>query len=252
MSKWPNLNNPPVVVAICQIKFDEGSISLDDFLRSDSTVRRYLPNRNDNISANINIKGPRNTPFPLGKAPIDGYSEAKVTGYVYFSKDQKEKLDISSTGITYTSEAAYTGWENFKATVLKYLDIFSSALAKTAITRTSIRFINQFQIKDFNDPAEYFNTVITTTDENGGLPYPLLRYGFRMTVDVKEGVYSIINQNVDRKTDNYVYIFDIDVLDRNNLLYTQETIGNVLEELRDIKNNIFFKNITEKTIALCN
>lgn len=239
-------------MAICQIKFEEGSVSMEDFLRFDTNVRRFLPYRNDNISANINIKGPRNTPFPLGKAPIDGYSEAKVAGYVYFSKDQKEKLDISSSGITYTSEADYAGWEDFKSTVLKYLEIFSTVLKKTAINRTSIRFINQFNIRDFNNPSEYFNTVITTTKGDAGLPYPLLRYGFRMTVDVKEGVYSIINQNVEKKADNFIYIFDIDVLDRNNMLYTPEAVDNVLENLREIKNNIFFNNITDKTIELCN
>lgn len=175
-----------------------------------------------------------------------------MASYLYFSKDQKEKLEISTDGITYTSEATYVGWDNFKATVLKYIEIFKPILKKVAIKRTSIRFINQFEIKEFNDPAEYFNTVISSTDGEKHLPYPLLKYGFRMTVDVNEGVYSIINQNVDKKTDNYTYIFDIDVLNINNLLYTSESIGKVLEDLRNVKNTIFFNNITDKTISLCN
>ncbi len=251
MTNWPKLKRPPVVVAICQLLFEETSVSLEDFLRFDTQLRKYFPNRNDNISANINIKRSKGTPFPLGKAPIDGYSEAKVTGYMYFSKNQKEKLDISVKGITYTTEADYLGWESFKANVIKYFDIFKETLIKTAITRTSIRFINQFGIKEFNDPSEYFNTVITTRDD-GRLPYPLLQYGFRMTLDVKEGVYSIVNQSVERKLSRFVYMFDIDVLNKNNLLYTSEAIGDVLEDLRNIKNQIFFSNITDKTKELCN
>lgn len=248
--QWPKLENPPVVVAICQIKFDEGSVTIEDFLPFDTNLRRLLPNRNDKIATSISIKN--NTPIPLGKVPINGYSDAKVAGYLYFSKDQKEKFEISTDGITYTSEVEYSGWDNFKATVIKYLELFKPILEKITIKRTSIRFVNQFEIEEFDDPAEYFNTVISSIDNKEHLPYPLLKYGFRMTVDVKEGVYSIINQNVDKRTDNFIYIFDIDVLNRSNLLYTSEAIGDVLEDLRAIKNNIFFSNITDKTIALCN
>ena len=249
-NQWPKLENPPVVVAICQIKFDESNVILQDFLRFDAYLRRFLPERNNNIAASISLKN--NTPIPLGKAPVNGVSDAKVASYLYFSKVQKEKLDISTDGITYTSEAAYVGWDNFKATVLKYIELFKPILETIAIKRTSIRFVNQFEMVEFDDPAEYFNTVISSTDDDKHLPYPLLKYGFRMTVDVKEGVYSIINQNVDKITDKYIYIFDIDVLNRNNLLYTSESLGDVLEDLRNIKNNIFFNNITEKTRALCN
>ncbi|MBO1362322.1 TIGR04255 family protein [Prevotella sp. A2931] len=248
--QWSKLEKAPVVVAMCQIKFDESNVAIDDFLRFDANLRRYLPERNHNIAASISLK--TNTPIPLGKAPIKGISDTKVTGYLYFSKDQKEKLEISTDGITYTSEAAYMGWDNFKTTVLKYTELFKPILETVAIKRTSIRFINQFEITEFDDPAEYFNTVISSTGDERHLPYPLLKYGFRMTVDVKEGVYSIINQNVDKKTDKYTYIFDIDVLNRNNLLYTSDSLECVLEDLRNIKNTIFFNNITDKTIALCN
>lgn len=248
--QWPKLEKAPVVVAICQIKFDDCNIAINDFLRFDANVRKYLPERNDNIAASISLKN--NTPIPLGRAPINGISDAKVAGFWYFSKDQKEKLEISNEGITYTSEAVYDGWDNFKTTVLKYFEIFKPILETVVIKRTSIRFVNQFEITEFNDPAQYFNTVISSTNDKKHLPYPLLKYGFRMTVDVKEGVYSIINQNVDKKTDKYTYIFDIDVLNRNNLLYTSETLGEVLEDLRNVKNTIFFNNITDKTISLCN
>ncbi len=248
--QWQKLEHPPVVVAIFQIKFDESNVAIEDFLRFDANLRRFLPERHNTIAASISLKN--NTPIPLGKAPINGYSDVKVAGYLYFSKDQKEKLEISTDGITYTSEAAYAGWENFKETVLKYIELFKPILETVAINRTSIRFVNQFEMVEFNDPAEYFNTVISSTDKENHLPYPLLKYGFRMTVDVKEGVYSIINQYIDKKTDKYIYIFDIDVLNRNNLLYTSESLGDVLEDLRDIKNTIFFSNITDKTIALCN
>ena len=249
-NQWPKLEKAPVVVAICQIKFDENSINVNDFLRFDDRMRRYLPNRNDNIAASISIRN--NTPIPLGKAAINGVSEAKISGYQYFSNNQKEKLEISTEGITYTNEAIYTGWDNFKTKFLKYLEPFSSILERITIKRISIRFINQFEIEEFNNPAEYFNTVISSTGKRTDFQYLLLKYGFRMTVDAGDGIYSIINQNADKKTDKFIYIFDIDVLNGNNLLYTPDAVDKALDQLREIKNNIFFNNITDKIIELCN
>jgi uncharacterized protein (TIGR04255 family) len=72
-----------------------------------------------------------------------------------------------------------------------------------------------------------------------------------MTFDVAEGIYSIVNQNADHLADRFIYIFDIDVLDRNNILFDVNSIGEILENLREIKNKIFFGNLTNKTLELC-
>ena len=79
-----------------------------------------------------------------------------------------------------------------------------------------------------------------------------MKYGFRLTYDIEEGVYSIVNQNAEHLPDKFVYIFDIDVLNRNNLLFELNTIDDTLESLRDIKNRIFFGNVTDKTLETCN
>ena len=48
------------------------------------------------------------------------------------------------------------------------------------------------------------------------------------------------------------YIFDIDVLELTNLLFDKNLISDKLEKLREIKNKLFFNNLTQKTIDLCN
>ena len=249
-TKWKNLANPPVVTAIFQIKYDSGSIRLDDFLKFDTILKREFPQRRENIESSLSLAP--STRIPLGKAQVSGVTNTRRTGYVYFTTDQKEKLTLSESDITYTKESPYTGWESFKDFVLKVLNTLSPLLEGITIQRTSIRFINQFSLTDFNDPTEYFNTQITSSAAESSMPYPVTKYGFRLTFDISEGIYSIVNQNVDQLTDKYIYIFDIDVLDRNNILFDIDTIGETLERLRDIKNNIFFGNLTNKTLELCN
>ena len=246
--KWPSLAKPPVVTAIFQLKFDNGSVNVDDYLKFDIVLKRLFPKRNENLESSLSL-GPV-TRIPLGKAHISGVTNTRRTGYIYFTTDQKEKLSLSEIDITYTTEKPYEGWIVFKEKVLKILSTLSTVLENVTISRSSIRFINQFKFDEFSDPSAYFNSQIFSTGE--GLLYPLIRYGFKLTYDIDEGVYSIVNQNAEHLPDKFVYIFDIDVLDRNNLLFELNTIDDTLEKLRSIKNKIFFGNITEKTLEICN
>ena len=249
-TKWENLANPPVVTAIFQLKYDSDSIRLDDFLKFDTILKREFPQRRENIESSLSLAP--STRIPLGKAQVSGVTNTRRTGYVYFTTDQKEKLTLSENDITYTKESQYTGWDSFKDFILKILNTLIPVLEGITVQRTSIRFINQFSLTDFDDPTEYFNTQIMSSAAENSMPYPVTKYGFRLTYDISEGIYSIVNQNVDQLTDKYIYIFDIDVLDRNNILFDIGTIDETLERLRDIKNNIFFGNLTNKTLELCN
>jgi uncharacterized protein (TIGR04255 family) len=247
---WPKLAKPPVVTAIFQMKYDLGVVNVEDFLRYDGILRRSFPQRNESIESSLSFSP--STKIPLGKAQVSGVTNTRRIGYVYFTTDQKEKLALTETDITYTSEKIYEGWETCKETVLKLLGVVQPILENVSVRRTSIRFINQFNFDEFDDPTTYFNTQITMSQQEGTRLYPLMKYGFRLTYDVKEDVYSIVNQNVEHLPDKFVYIFDIDVLNRNNLLFDINSISVILEDLRSIKNEIFFGNVTEKTLELCN
>ena len=246
---WKKMVNPPVVTAIFQFKFDGEAIKLEDYSKYDQILRRDFPNKNDTIESCLSL--PSSTRIPLGTAQVSGVTNTRRVGYIYFTNDQKEKLALTATDITYTTERPYEGWEGCKAFVLKLLQTMSPLLESVTISRSSIRFINQFNFLEFDDPTVYFKTLITSSSEEGTLPYPLLKYGFKMTFDIEEGIYSIVNQSVEHLPEKFAYIFDIDVLNKNNYLFGITTISDVLEKLRDIKNEIFFGNITDKTIELC-
>lgn len=214
----------------------------------DSIIRKSLKMRTDTIQATLTV--PKSTTLGVGKVDVKGTQETRKTGFTYFSANQKKKLTITEEGITFVSEEEYNGWDSFKADFLGYIKTLTTSLESVTIQRTSIRFVNQFVLSDFEDPSEYFNTVISSNTENS-IPYPLVKYGYSLTLDIDEGVYSIINHNVNNVADKFVCIFDIDVLDRNNLIFGLPSINDVLEKLRIIKNNIFFNNLTDKTLDLC-
>jgi len=250
MKTWQTLINPPVVVALFQLKYNPAGIKLNDFLKYDVQLKHSFPIRKDNIQIGIDLGG---TSIPLGVSKITGTSDAKIGSYVYCSVDQKIKLEISESTITYIDERPYQGWVNFKESTIKSLSALTDILNNIEVIRTSIRFINRFSFDNFDNPQDYFKTLISSSEDNQ-LPFPLGQYGFRLLMDVPDSdIYSIVNQNAENvRTNSFIYTFDIDVLDRQHLIFDKETLAENMETLRGIKNEIFFGNITQKTLDLCN
>lgn len=245
MKEWPVLSKPPVAVAIFQLKFLQGEIDFSKVDEIDREIRKNFPNKMNNVAANIDLPS---TPYPLGSSKFSGTT--LLDSITYFTQDQSKKLNITKHDITYSFEGQYLGWEVFKTDVFNSLNLLSNNLIQHVVTRTSIRFINRFEMSEFEDPEQYFKTMISVTNEDV-IPYPVAKYGFKVTLNVSDNSYAIVNQNLDKVNDKFVYLFDIDVLDKRNILFETTEIGNVMENLRVIKNQIFFGNITEKTLDLC-
>lgn len=246
---WKNLEHPPVVVALLQIKYNATQFKLEDFLKYESELKKNFPIKKDNFQVGIDFGA---SSIPIGISKISATSNVKVGGYLFTTTDQKKRIEITSDAITYINENPYKGWNEFKKDALEILKILLPKMQEAEINRTSIRFVNRIMLPDFNKPEEYVNTVITSTNPDP-LSYPLRQYGFRLIMDIpKTDIYSIVNHNVEFiQQNNYLYTFDIDVLDRQCLIFNIDTISDNMEVLREIKNNIFFNTLSEKTLNLC-
>jgi len=246
---WQILKSAPVILAVFQLKYQKDGVELKDFLQYDTVLRRTYPNRNDNYNSNINVP---KTITP-GISTVTGKVDTKINSYIYFTKDQKRKLIIENSSITYTDENKYSSWEAFKNDALSAVEIFKDVLNQSIITRISIRFINKFSIESFDNPLDYFTTTISSSNADG-LPYPLTEYAFKTkTVVPDTNIYSYVNQSINPVEKGRIeYIFDIDVLDVTNSIFEKDFISAELEQLRTVKNKLFFNNLQPKTIELCN
>ena len=248
MKEWPKLENPPVVAAMFQINFDSSNLTLEDFSKYDNSIKELgFPKRTDSIEASLNVDQSR---IPLGKSKISATSDAKLIHYSYSSEDNKKRLTFSDSNITYIDESEYEGWTKFTDSVINILFKIDSILEHRTIKRTSIRFLNQFNFDQFDDPTEYFKMVISSTEES--LPYPLAKYAFKTTFKVSDVSHAVVNHFLDRVDERYIYILDLDILNSRSYEYDSSIVRELLEQLREIKNTIFFDNVTDKLIELCN
>ena len=189
---YPMLENPPVVVALAQVKFNLKDFKVKSILEYDTSLKHKLPIRKGNIQVGLNLE---NKTIPLGESKVSGISNAEIGSYIYLSTNQKAKLEISEDTLTYIDENPYAGWDAFISTAISLFSILSPILENAEIQRTSIRFVNRFIFNEFDDPKSYFNALITSADGNSS--YPLRQYGFRMLMDIPDtDIYSIVNHNV--------------------------------------------------------
>lgn len=241
------LSNPPIVVALFQLKFEIQNIDTADIIKFCDGLSMKFPIQTNSIQIGVDFE---NSSISLGdKSKLS--TDTRIKAYNFLSKDQKEKVIISKDTFTYINENTYKGWNKFSGSVISILDSLSELMYQSTIKRTSIRFVNRFTFEDFDNPSDYFNTLITSSVDID--TYPLRQYGFRLLMDVPNSdIYTIVNHNVENVSGSYLYTFDIDVLDRQQLVFNIETLKDQLEQLRDVKNDVFFKSITKKTIELCN
>ncbi len=248
MSKnWPILKKPPIILAIFQIKFkkDLGG-DLSKMISGDYEIKKRFPIREHNIHSNIGIDG---TPAP-GVSLLTAKADTKITAYNYFSKNKRKKLIVNGNSITFVNEEEYTGWDDFLVVIKWCLDVFTKQLESSIIDRTSLRFVNKFNITELNDPLEFFTQAISTDTEE---IYPIHKYSHRILYKIPDSeTVSIVNQAIEPIEEiNAYYYLDIDVLDYEKYTFDKEIVEKTVCELRDIKNKIFFSTVKKKTLNLC-
>lgn len=247
--KWKKLNNPPVIVAIFQIKINlPEDFIFNEFISNDKEIRTKFPDRNDNYHSNIGVQG---TPAP-GISFVKAKADTHIESYAYTTKDLTKKFFIEQGSIRYAFEGGYKEWELFKVECMQCLKLIEVQLQRCKVVRTSIRFINKFKFDSFNDPLDYFTTTISI-DSDSKLNNPVTGFAYRFNQQIpNSSIRTVINHALEKIEDKFDYYFDIDVLDNNSFDFNIEHLDLLMEEMRDIKNTLFFETLKDKTINLCN
>jgi len=218
---WPNLPHPPVVLAVFELRYQtEAGFNIINFLENEGKIRQDYPERVNKVHGDINLP-------TLTMGVSTAQVSSQQTGYVFLSSDKLRKVTISTESLVFTLEGAYPG-----------------------CSRTSIRFINRFALPDNDDPTEYFNTVITAAE--GVIEGPVDSYFFRYIRSVPDTEIKVIVNNSleDTVSEMSNFIFDIDVLCHEHFECNLDYLSEKLERIRAEKNEVFFKNITEKTLEI--
>jgi hypothetical protein len=121
-----NLKNPPIVVALFQVKYSAKDGRLEDFLKYDEQIKRHLPIRSDNLQIGIDL-GRTSVPLGMSKftettdAQIDGYSVCEICDFDPKYKKIVLYVKTNSTECTHAARELRNGFWSSK--LGRYVDI---------------------------------------------------------------------------------------------------------------------------------
>ncbi|WP_017259751.1 TIGR04255 family protein [Pedobacter arcticus] len=241
--KFPILTNPPIKVAIFEIRFkNESQVfppSLEEF---NNYFKSLFPIVQNNINKNIEIND-----LPNGETSFN-ITGQEINQIRYFSSDKTKVLSLSKDGFILNINNSYESWEDHISLFRSLWGQYSASVLKNdySLLRASTRFINHFEILNLENPADYFKTTIYA-DENV-IPAPVNSFLFKYNTvlngeDIQIHVVQGFEPPIDNKT---IYMFDIDVISIKN--FSETELWSKFDRLRELKNQTFFNNLTDKAI----
>lgn len=185
--------------------------------------------------------------LPIVKQPRD----LGIRGYLFKSRDKLQLVQFRRDGFTLNRLKPYTRWESVTTEAKDLWNIYCKNASPKLVSRIAVRYINHLNIPlpvtDFRD----YLTAPPPVPESA--PQVVRSFLTRVVVhDSEKQLDANITQAMERsiKPDFINIIIDIDAYKSGGFDIQTEEIWEILNQLRHLKNTIFFGSITEKTAKL--
>jgi len=236
----------PITEAVVDIRVQlPGDVSLGDLENLHTLIKEKYPDRKTRHrwEARIELKGL--------EQPLKA-QQLQVEGYVFSTLDGKQVVQYRLDGFTFSRLRPYSRWEDVYGEATRLWEVYKTGTMPLVVNRLAVRYINSVEIpsKSF-DYDDYLTAAPRIPRE---LPQLLQHFFTRLMIRFPEqGATAVVMQTLSEKQDpiKTAILLDIDVFsDVTGLLPGDARIGEIFATLRDIKNEIFFNSITEKTRGL--
>jgi uncharacterized protein (TIGR04255 family) len=189
----------------------------------------------------------------LVDAPKGKVVNLGISGFRYERSDGKRIALFQKDGFTFSHLAPYTNWEEFFSEAAYLYSLFFEIGHPEEVTRVGVRYINQLLLPEAE--ATDFSPWLTAP-----LPFPkgidAILTGFLTQIQILDpgtGVAARITQTIQppSATPGQVpIILDIDVFEEKSRPADPDAALQRFATLRQLKNRLFFKSITEKVVEM--
>ena len=178
-------------------------------------------------------------------------SRGEPDGYQFISLDEKQIVQARLDGFTYNRLRPYDRWESFRDQAKSLWETYVTVARPERIIRTALRYINRIEIPlPMGDFKEY---ILTIPEVAPRLPQGLAKFFMQLFLTVDEIPATAIVTETLEPVSNFnklPLIFDIDVVCETGFAVGSEEVWRLFEKLHDLKNDIFFDSITDRTKEL--
>ncbi|NOQ80512.1 MAG: TIGR04255 family protein [Gammaproteobacteria bacterium] len=239
------LSKAPIKEALIDIQVVlSNDVTIDNLDKLADEIKNEYPKKEDLARGNFNIHVDESQ-------KISTSAEHNRIGIRLTSSDGLQIVQFRLNGFTFSRLEPYESWNQMEQEAKRLCNIYFDVVKPIEINRVATRFINVMRIPmvGFVD----FDTVLTAAPQiPEKLPQGLSSFLTRVVipyVDIKAA--AIVTQAFEAKDGQTVPItLDIDVFSVQRFSPKEAEHWDVLNKLKEIKNDIFFESITDKTLEL--
>lgn len=239
MRDYPHLSNAPAEEAILDIRVGtDDDFDAEQFLRVHELIKDRFPQKSQihHFQKEFQIVG----------ASIGEKEQSLFSGYRFNSEDGRNVALFRHDGFTFSRLRPYTSWEQVTKIAYGLIELYFEARNPIEVSRVAVRYINQFDVAISIDKVGFVLTMPITVPS--ALDHDTLGFVSRIaTHDKKTGTKSNILQSVEMTIDKtgFRVVLDIDVFRGGNFEPSLNVMRQIFEEIRGVKNDVFFGSIHE-------
>lgn len=245
-TKFPHLRQAPVAEAVIHWQAIPSKELVPNILKG-NLVERLPEYINFQDQTNIEISAGQSNDGTVQQL----MHQAQWTGLRLENPDKQYIAQFTRTGAVFSKLPPYEQWESFQTEAKRVWSVFIDLASPTVIERLGVRFINRIPMGSSEEPADYLQAMSLQPSEKS--EFPIDSFFYQDRYKVPEYAYQInwvrtIQQN-SKSNDERALILDIDVFTAEAIPIETKNLGQKLEQMRWLKNHIFFSNLTEKALT---
>ncbi len=245
--EYPHLGKAPIVEAVIDFRVKLPSdFKLDSFQLLRSQLAREYPGFEEQQIVQQMIKQEAGSAAEVSTRLSGPY------GYRLSASDGKNVVQLRRDGFTFSRLSPYTRWDQVFAESWRLWSLYVDAAKPTEVSRIAVRYINRMLFPlPFTNPEEYLKAPPVTAE---GWPAEMSAFLSRVVMhesksDVSVNVIQALEPQVPGQSDVAI-ILDIDAYEDVSLPADDVTITERFAKLREMKNRVFFKGLTDKAMDL--
>ncbi len=165
-------------------------------------------------------------------------------GLIFPKTPQSEAVQTSESGFAFSKLRPYTSWEDVLDSARRYWAVYRQVVNVEVVSRIGVRYINQFHVRSDEGLGEYLTSPPQVPETVAGLEVTNTLSRFVLKSDAAVSARALYSTRADDS--GKLVIIDVDASKLGD--FDPDTFGmwQTLEELRRMKNRIFFGSITER------
>lgn len=179
---------------------------------------------------------------------IDSAPVQAVVGWMY--RAGTELAQFRADGFTFSKIEPYTRWEEVFGEALRLWQVYIDVAQPNQVSRVAVRYINRMRLSSVTDLRRY---IEVSPQLPAPIPQAIREFLSRVYVDDdSRNASAVIVQAIEPRVDATAIslLLDIDAFREISVAATDPELPSFFEQLRGLKNDIFFASITETTAEM--